>query len=472
MTDTGVLIRRLPPASLDGLLAGCALACVVGGLLSAGTIDLSRVDDRGLAPLVPVGFWIALLGLNSAFVVALGRRSVWLIAVLVGSLILLLGGLGALASDVPRNSVAWRHLGIADSLSQGILDPQIDVYFNWPGFFAGLATFIGSTGVAPLAVAQWAPVLNIALWALAVLVVLRSLTADRTLVWLGLWLFLLGNWIDQDYLSPQALGLFLHLAVLAIVLSVLGARVEGGSGLGSLWRRGRRERLVPETDDERTRAAMFGMVLLLAVAIVASHQLTPVMLVVTLAALVVVRSSWAPLLPVIIGLVLVLWLLYPASTYLAGHPIVGRADGGVLQANLSDRVVGSSGHLEVQVVRMSIVAGLWLLAAWGAFRAHRAGRTDLRVLALVAAPFLLLPTQSYGGEMLLRVTLFTLPMAISRPVVLPAGRANTDTEPGLRRSRCLDRWASCSSCCSWPPRSPPSQPATATRGSTSSRRER
>ena len=102
------------------------------------------------------------------------------------------------------------------------------MYFNWPGFFPALATFIEATGLPPLQVAAWAPVANIALWSLGVAAALRALTRDKDAIVLPLWLFLIGNWIDQDYLSPQALGFLLHLAVLALVLRVLGATVQGG----------------------------------------------------------------------------------------------------------------------------------------------------------------------------------------------------------------------------------------------------
>ena len=40
---------------------------------------------------------------------------------------------------------------------------------------------------------------------------------------------------------------------------------------------------------------------------------------------------------------------------------------------------------------------------------RRRGRFDLRPVLLMAAPFIVLPAQSAGGEMLIRVSLFSLP---------------------------------------------------------------
>ena len=150
--------------------------------------------------------------------------------------------------------------------------------------------------------------------------------------------------------------------------------------------------------------------LLVSAALVPDHQLTPIVLACSLVALALVRRSWAPLLPVILTLFIVLWLLYPASAYLAGHPIFGGGEqAGVVQSNVSGRVVGTPDHLAVQGVRMGLTLALWVLAFLGAVLCWRADRRDLRPYALAVFPFLMLPAVTYGGEMLLRVTLFSLP---------------------------------------------------------------
>ena len=53
-------------------------------------------------------------------------------------------------------SVIWASL-MRSRAPEGI-DPDIDAYFNWPGFFTLLATVLGATGLDPVAVALWAPV--------------------------------------------------------------------------------------------------------------------------------------------------------------------------------------------------------------------------------------------------------------------------------------------------------------------------
>lgn len=419
----------------------CAAAGAVSLALAAwaaSTVALPVNSDLGLVGVLPYPFWVGVLILNIAFVVALrgdaagpARSPVmlWLLVVLV----LILFGAAVFVTDVPRGEVAFRHLGIADAMSRNVaIDPNIDAYFNWPGFFALLATVLGTAGLDPVSVALWAPVFNVGLWLVAVAVVTRYLISDPRRRWLVLWLFCLGNWQDQDYLSPQAFGFFLYLVVVALALGPLATEPSHFRGFRradlAAWWRGRS----PAEPQPGRRIGALAVTLLLIVVICASHQLTPFMVLIALTALTLSGRLWPSRLPLIAGVVLVLWLVFPASTYLAGHPPL--ADAGLqtaIEANVVDRTNGTPGHLLVVQVRMGLTLLLWALAAVGTFRDWRRGRLDIRVLLLAVAPFLLFPAQSYGGEMLIRVSLFALPfVAMQASSVLLPG--NVGYRPSFR----------------------------------------
>jgi hypothetical protein len=267
-----------------------------------------------------------------------------------------------------------------------------------------------ATGLPPLDLALWAPVVNGLLWLGALALVVRQLTADRRRLWLTLWLFCLGNWIDQDYLSPQAFSYFLHLCVLALLLRYLGAQPAGHPS----WRPAQllawwRTRAPTEPNASRRIAALLVAVLLSAV-ITASHQLTPFMLLVSATALVAVGRCYSSRFPLLLAVLVVIWLAYPASAYLAGHPLLNGSGLDVAAtANLNARMQGTPGHLDVVHLRMALTGVIWALAVVGIVLARRSRTLDLRPLVLAIAPFALLPSQSYGGEMLMRVTLFALP---------------------------------------------------------------
>ncbi|HEX9089318.1 MAG TPA: hypothetical protein VF867_17640, partial [Arthrobacter sp.] len=438
----------------------CAVAGVVSLALVVGAASAVSVpvnSDLGLVAVLPYPFWVGVLVLNVAFVVALrgdaagpARRLVmmWLLVVLV----LVLFGTAAFVTGVPRGEVAFRHLGIADALSgsQGI-DPDTDAYFNWPGFFALLATVLRATGLDPVAVALWAPVLNMGLWLVALGVLTGFLTRDPRRRWLVLWVFCLGNWQDQDYLSPQAFSFFLYLVVIALLVGPLAARVPVLRGyrradLAQWWRgrspvlRGsRRADLAqwwrgrsPAEPRPGLRVSALVVAVLLVAVICASHQLTPFMMLIAITALTLSGRVWPSRLPLITVVVLTLWLAYPASAYLIGNPPL--ADAGLqaaTEANVIDRLSGTAGHVLVVQVRIVLTLVLWALAAAGAVRDWRRGRLDIRVVLLALTPLLLFPAQLYGGEMLIRVSLFALPFIALQAcsVLLPA---EAGTRPSFR----------------------------------------
>ena len=65
----------------------------------------------------------------------------------------------------------------------------------------------------------------------------------------------------------------------------------------------------------------------------------------------------------------------------------------------------------VVYTRLAEVALVWILAAAGAFVGYRRKTPWLAAAAGALAPLLLIPLQPYGGELLLRLYLFSLPFA-------------------------------------------------------------
>ena len=78
-------------------------------------------------------------------------------------------------------------------------------------------------------------------------------------------------------------------------------------------------------------------------------------------------------------------------------------------ASVGRRLSGSEGHVFVVQIRVAATLLLWLLAGLGALRRYRWGNLDLEAVTLAAVPFGLMLFQAYGGEILLRVYLFSLP---------------------------------------------------------------
>ena len=189
-------------------------------------------------------------------------------------------------------------------------------------------------------------------------------------------MFCLGNWIDQDYLSPQAFGFFLYLVVVALLLTVLSARAGAPTSWRPaallVWWRAR----TPEEPDRRLRVGALLLVLLLCVVMVASHQLSPFMLLVAVAALVVLGRSWAPGLPVLLGLCWRSgWPTRRAATSSATRRCAKPGSEAAASASVIGRLGGTPGHEQVVHVRIVVTAVIWLLAAWAPGCCGSAGRS-------------------------------------------------------------------------------------------------
>ena len=71
---------------------------------------------------------------------------------------------------------------------------------------------------------------------------------------------------------------------------------------------------------------------------------------------------------------------------------------------------GNPQHQFIALLRIIMSAFIWGLAFLGAIRRLRKGYKGTTYVLLAVAPFALIVAQNYGGEMFLRIFLFTLPL--------------------------------------------------------------
>lgn len=435
-------IERVERGRVLGQVLGRVLATVGPALLSlaavalwavgVGRVNLRGVNDLGLASVLPPAVLAAPVIATAGFVWTLSqrplRRSMLLLHVV--ALVVMLYGMNAMVEPVPGPNVVWRHAGIADHIARtGAIDPTIDAYFNWPGFFTLTAFLSGAAGLGSIAsLAAWTPVFFNLLYLGPLLLLLRRATSDWRLVWLAVWLFYVTNWIHQDYLAPQALSYFLYLLILGILVGWFGTvqldvRFAPARVLLRRPRSPARPRavqfLLPNALRPREgrfqRAGLMVIVIVLFAAAVPSHQLTPFAILTGVTALVVFGRCSARGLPWLMAVMLVAWITFMSAGYLAGNLSelggnVGQVDT-ITAANVGDRLRGSAGHQFVVQIRLAVTALLWGLAVLGWLRRRRHGQDDMTVTLLAVAPFPFLVLQPYGGELLLRVYFFALPFA-------------------------------------------------------------
>lgn len=411
-------------AALPTAAVGLTSAGIVLWAFSLARIDLGRMTDAGLISVLPRSFFVAIVFVSVAFLATLHvRPDGRLLFLHLAALVTILYGTTSIVEHLPHISATWRHVGIIDYISRKhSVNPDIDAYFNWPGFFI-VSAFLGKVaGVgSTIGFARWAPLIYDLVFLLPVFLIARAVTADRRLVWTAVWLFSISDWVGQDYFSPQATTYLLYLVALALLLWCF---TTDASGLAIRW--------AGATPSQR--ALLLLTVTVLIAATVPAHQLTPFALLAATSALVVVRACKARGLPLLVLVMITAWVSYLSVGFLAGH--FGSVAGGVgkvdqnVASNLGGRIHGNYDHLIVVMTRVAVTLGLWLTAVVGLARRVLHGYRVLPVAVLAAAPFPLIGLQSYGGEILLRIYLFALPFM----AFLAAAAFFTGRTPGSWRS--------------------------------------
>ncbi|WP_138758779.1 hypothetical protein [Modestobacter altitudinis] len=391
------------------------LAGLVAWAVSLTQVDTSVRSDYGLLGMVGPLFFVGLALICAGFVLELaaGRRPLVLAAGVLG-LVLVLDASVPLLFPMPEYAWTYKHIGVVEYFVQGhgVTDPR-DIYQQWPALFTAVAALADLTGISTLALATWAPVFFSLLACLPIYAIARHWSTDRRVAYLTVFLFHAGLWVGTSYLSPQAFAFQLSLGALLVVVAWLRrtpTRWQRGPALLrrlKAWStRGAEE--VPQTSS-RTRATALAGLYLVVFAITISHQLSPFILVAGLflaTVLGLVRPRWA-----VLGCIaIVAGYLAPRLEFI--NSAYGLLDslkfwdnaGGVVTATQ-----GTAGQVFTSQVSSLLALAVWLLGAVAVVASWRRMGRVLLPAALAFAPFLILVGQSYGGEAIYRVYLFSLP---------------------------------------------------------------
>lgn len=412
---------------LPDLMAAClTLVALLIWVVALKSVDVNQMSDLGLVSILPIPALAALFLLVLSMGVALSqeRLNTPLLGFNVAALVFMLYGATALVEDMPRFAVTWRHIGVIQFIRDtGQVDPHIDAYFNWPGFFALNAFLTYSANLSSaLSFGSWASVFFNLLYLGPLMMIFTSATDDRRIVWLAAWIFYLTNWIAQDYFSPQALNYFMYLVIVAILVRWFKTPTAESPMLPRLRRWGviqrindwlSRSELPNQPSSAGQRAGLLLIVVMIFVSVVASHQLTPFAILAAAAALVIFNRNMLRGLPLIMGMVIAVWFTYMAAVYMKGHlsNLLGEFGqvNSTVSTSVSQRLSGSPDHILIVRLRLLTTFVVWGLALVGGIQRFRKGLGDGTWVLLAGVPFGLLAVQNYGGEILLRIYLFGLP---------------------------------------------------------------
>jgi hypothetical protein len=429
---------------------GAAGVALFFGTVGSATPRLSDMNGLGMISILPATTIAGIALLGMAFVLALGmsRPRPLLLGGLVAAIVICLDGVTVVLEPDPRFPTAYWIAGFVDYIYRtGHSSPALSAYFSWPGFFEVVAFIehvVGSTNLMP--VLKFWPVTIDLLSLVPMGLIVKRLHATWRAKWLALFIFTVGNWVGQDYFSPQSFNYLLYLFFLALLITYFGKQAttatpglapaghrQAGpprrfqlSGLTrkftpAVLQRFRLDHPLPGdmpavTASRGQRVAVAGAIVAIVAFSTVSHQLTPFFMVVACAVLVLIRRCQLRTLPILLAVIFAAWVSFGASGFWSGHindMFGGLGDlGSNLSTSVSGRTTGNSSlHKYVLYSRDLFAATVLLMAGLGLLRRRRLQVDDRVLVVLTAVPFLGFGLQSYGGEMALRGYLFALPAA-------------------------------------------------------------
>lgn len=402
------------------------VALLVWGVALALTGE-ELVGDRGLLTTFPLIWYFAAAAVAALCIWAVAARKMPSTAFLAASLTGLVAVLYASAPmvvSVPRLPWSYKHIAVTNYIgATGQVDPSIDIYQRWPGFFS-VSAFLGETvgyrnAVDYAALAEFGfALLGVAI----VLAIARTITTNPRIHWTATLVFALTNWVNQNYYSPQAFSYTLYLTMCLVALTflrstpikiatLLEARLQRLQG-----RFNPRLATAPGSGEVRSSRALVmpaaATIILLQAVTVPSHQLTPYMGILALFPLFVLgylRPRWlGPVLAVMTLAYLLPNLDYVANKYglFSGFDVVKNASYTLPEISRMD---DASRWMARAPDALSFLVGVLGLAGFVRNLLRGNVRITLIVGWLAVAPMFWLLGQSYGGEAKFRVFLFALP---------------------------------------------------------------
>lgn len=434
--DPGAPSRRhkLPRqirAYVPWLILAIAVPLWIAGL---GMTSDGKLDGFGLLRLFPP-IWYAAVVLNVALciwgVAARKQFSNRLMSVSVTALVLMLYSSATLLASVPRLPWTYKHIAVTDYIGAfGHVTPSLDIYNRWPGFFS-LSAFLGEVmGYRDaLDYAGWAETGFALVDTVIVLAIARSISKNTRVYWTATLVFVLANYVNQNYYAPQAFSYSLYLIMCLIALTFLRGTPAKWVAVVEDRLRDRpmatrlRARTSPALDEKweqpgpKFQMLAVAAIVVIQIVIVVSHQLTPYLAVLALCPLFLLgyfRPRWlGPSLLVIALIYLIPNVAYIRSKYglFSGWNFFKNTG---YKAGPAEPLIFGEWTLTGQTlahgaVVLTAITGLLALAGFVRRMLRGEIRTTLVVAWLAFAPILGLFGQSYGGEARFRVYLFALP---------------------------------------------------------------
>lgn len=367
-------------------------------------LSLRGLGDLGLITIMPVTYFVAVALLTISFLIALmtDRKSERLLFIHVIVLILFLFASATFIDSIitgPGSRMRWAYMnyGFADYvIRNGILNPSLIWYHNWPIFIIYIAQLHMVPSLNPIILINSFPFFSNLLFLLPLYIIMKSLTNLVNQTWLGIWIFFIGNWIGQDYFSPQCFAFFLYLILSFVLFKFFFSYNNHELAI-----------------NKSSEISIIFIVLFAALAF--GHMLTSIMFIDILFIMYILKIHNRSRLLLLLLIILIFWISYGAVVYFDKYALHFMSESlnfdSIFGRNIGSRTQGSPGHIIVTIIMLLYSSFIFLIAFIGyiisRIQNHHI-KNNNSILIIIISIFLVAGIVSYGGEVVMRIYFFSL----------------------------------------------------------------
>lgn len=358
-----------------------------------GRLNIEQgISDLGLVSILPLTFFISVSLLTISFLTTLKFEQQNKLSLFsqIALLIFFLNFTPAIIEGTPRFSGTYSNYQSIDYILQnGYLSPSDQWIHNWPGFSVAYSTLIQITTLPeqPL-LSMYSTFFNTILF-FPLYIFFNSVIGHKGHKWIAIWVFYITNWIGQDYFSMQSLGFFTFVLILFTMFKQVNSPSHGRP-----W-------------------SIISMLLFSLLTL--THMLSSLAVLVIILMFFISKCLRKSRFLLLFGLLFVLWTIQGAATYFECN-FVGFITQAlkfelIFQSNIVGRVAGSPARVTVTQIRLLFSSFVALFAFTGAiltWKQRKSDNVEKEVLLVFIGLSSLLFLSAYGGEIILRLYLFSL----------------------------------------------------------------
>jgi len=354
-------------------------------------LTISRgIGSFGLTSVLPITFSASLLVFSFFVALKSDEQDRILLFFQTIILILILNLTPALVENTARFTTTYTNYRAVDCVSENKhIDPAGQWRHNWPSFSIAYSALMQITTLPDQILLMMYPTFfNIALF-FPLSMLFQSLLDDEKSRWIAIWCLYIASWVGQDYFSMQSLGFLTSLLIFFILFKLMDSQVS-------------------------IRQWSVVLVLLFSLT-VTSHMLSSLVILAIFFVFFVSKHLQRTVLVTLFASIFGSWTIYGAATYVEWN--LPRLVAEVLNfeliylRNLEARIAGSTAHMIVTQVRLifsALFIGFAFLGFLLTWKRGRIGDSEKRMLFLLIGVASLAGFSAYGGELFMRVFLFSL----------------------------------------------------------------